>query len=175
MISRQPVVGERLDPALQSRVTALAAEIAALPWEAREHLTIFFEPHRLRQCRLRDRDLCYRMAAEARNGDASKRAAEIHRELSLYRSGVWRFEKDLPAPPDPQRSLYWRILKIDNGEILSVSRLRRLLANVAKKTADLGHGRGVPQRGIDSDGSDGSSSKTETRDDEDVGGISRAS
>jgi hypothetical protein len=90
------------------------------------------EPWRRRARRLEERDAQIRAYALAYHPLLSGRAmaSAIAVELQRYRASGWRFEKDLPAPPDPRRGLLWRILHLNGGKSLSPGSVRNALAGV---------------------------------------------
>jgi hypothetical protein len=90
------------------------------------------EPWQRRARRLAERDMRIREFALAYHPLMTGRgmAAAIAVELDRYRALGWRFEKDLPAPPDPQRGLLRRILHLNNGKSPSPGAVRAALAGV---------------------------------------------
>ena len=110
------------------RILGLIDEEADRAW----FLDRVSEPWQRRARRLAERDRLIREYALAFHPLESGRAmaAAIAVELDRYRASGWRFERDLPAPPDARRGLLWRILHLNAGKSLSPGAVRAALAGV---------------------------------------------
>jgi len=114
-------------------LTALETVLAQLPVELIEVLASrHFQAGAITRRRNNQRDDCYRAMAQLHMPTASANAlaAVVIAELSHYRSGRWRFERDGAAPANPHRALMHRILSLDRATILTARSVRAILAGL---------------------------------------------
>ena len=135
-----PPVPPAGDDATASVATWRAA-IEALPVATRADLAHLFSPSAINQAARAERHLLIGQLAEGQTGDLIAIAGTIHRRLSRYAAGAWRYDQNRAAPADHRNLVAYNALRSSGGKILSIRTLRRLLGDptVATKTQRNGH------------------------------------